>query len=51
MVDVDRGKRDGAALSRELEGRDSSGSGGEYRPVSANPGDIDEEELENRHED
>ena len=51
MVDVERGKREGAALSRELEGRDSAAAGGEYRPVHTDTGDIEEEELEDRHED
>ncbi|KAI9666648.1 MAG: Autophagy protein 22 [Bathelium mastoideum] len=50
MVDVERGRREGAALSRELEGRDGSPAGGEYRPVNTDVGDGDEE-LENRHED
>ncbi|KAL9072459.1 MAG: hypothetical protein Q9157_005105 [Trypethelium eluteriae] len=51
MVDVERGKREGSALSRELEGRDNAASGGEYRPVNMHAGDDDEEDLENRHED
>ena len=51
MVDVERGKREGAALARELEGRDAAASGGEYRPVNMDAGDREEEELGNRHED
>ena len=46
MVDVERGRREGAALSRELEGRNSVAFGEEYRPVNMDAGD-----LENRHED
>ncbi|KAI9710518.1 MAG: Autophagy protein 22 [Bogoriella megaspora] len=49
MVDVERGKREGAALSRELGEGDAATSSGEYRPVNSIDGD--EELLENRHED
>ncbi|KAL9095527.1 MAG: hypothetical protein Q9165_002398 [Trypethelium subeluteriae] len=48
MVDVERGKREGSALARELEGKENAASGGEYQPVNMHAGDDDEEELENR---
>jgi hypothetical protein len=51
MVDVERGKREGAALARELAEQDAALSGGDYRPVDTTGLGEDEELLENRHED